>query len=1182
MHYLINSINAGEMSPQMDVRVDNEKYNAGARVLENFIVKPYGGIYKRPGTQFMDTTFGNQVARIEGFSRNQLTNFILEFTPGALRVVLVNDYEGNNDPETVNFSSLRNNVEISSLAVTDNARYRPGYSTSFLGAGLSGWEAGQSVLSGTGTHRDGQLFVANVDIASTSFVDCPLSGAAWTDYWTPVYYKPNDVININVSIDGQVYDFAYKCLQTNNIAISAAMQYSAGTSSTYAETTAVMTPFSAYWEPLPYSELITTTNNIPIVFNTPYAESELFELQVESINDVVLITHKNHRPRKLSRIYNGFWTFEPIEFEFAPALDVDISTNVVQIQYNFDEWVPNKQYFIGDRAVVTTAAYSTLSAISATGLFTCTTLHTSVSTSNSQFGKPGSTTGAWQNNWNQGSNNAKFNNWAANVSYVKGQTIFYGKSLYQCILAHTSDANTFFTTVKKAQKTFGLTTPTKGKLWTKYWRRVGATTDLVDIKYKLASEQDIFTPTSVGETWQIRVPVANYFRRLELASTAATQTLEPSDEIFLQGPILVSSRWDTGYAPVGTYYLEESVDGVTWTEIQVFVVESEKDNNISFTYEAPTKGAWYRLSGQRNGDSVATARARSLLLEPANSILTVPFLITDYVDANDVLGKPTFNNNQIMPEEAVGISTSYYKRPAFSASTGYPASVALHESRLWFGGVETQPARVWGSQKDDFYNFLLGVNATDAIDLTLAAKMTNRIKWMKSFNRQLVVATDGEIYTIDAGESDAAISPTTVRGRVRLYNGGCAIPGSVTTDSLLYFQNGNKRLREFAYNFQTDSFVAPDLTVLAEHINGTGFKQMALMQNPEPVLWSINYSGELVGLSYDRAQNVTAWHRHTTGGPRISAYAPSDEFVSVATVYGQQFRTATYEDQVWMVVKRVTGGTAQTYYNLERFNPNVMHYIYGGLIGDDAVVGGDQAGELRYGYLDSSTYSFDRDVISGETVYDFTPSVFDPNNTTNERNESLRDRLVAAVYSDGESLSSSVVYPSSGTVYKIKVPSVDSKTALAIGIPVYSLFIPARFDVKLDNGTSMGRKHRINRVQFKPWRTVGGKFCLLDSFKSTLSAGMNLATLPTLDTPASNIVYQDFNFNVTADKQLQKSGVWSNIFSTRPWLQTYSGSTADVAINMNWTDNPLFAVIHYDAAPFNLLGMVWKLEVQGN
>ncbi len=51
----IVSLNAGELSPQTDMRSDVDKYSKGCRTLENFIPRIYGPVERRPGTKFIKT-----------------------------------------------------------------------------------------------------------------------------------------------------------------------------------------------------------------------------------------------------------------------------------------------------------------------------------------------------------------------------------------------------------------------------------------------------------------------------------------------------------------------------------------------------------------------------------------------------------------------------------------------------------------------------------------------------------------------------------------------------------------------------------------------------------------------------------------------------------------------------------------------------------------------------------------------------------------------------------------------------------------------------------------------------------------------------------------------------------------------------------------------------------------------
>ena len=79
-------MNGGIMTPIMDGRTDSEKCGTGFRVLENFLPRSYGGIFKRPGTKFGAS--GSDVTgciRTIGINRAVGTNFILAFHSGFSR-----------------------------------------------------------------------------------------------------------------------------------------------------------------------------------------------------------------------------------------------------------------------------------------------------------------------------------------------------------------------------------------------------------------------------------------------------------------------------------------------------------------------------------------------------------------------------------------------------------------------------------------------------------------------------------------------------------------------------------------------------------------------------------------------------------------------------------------------------------------------------------------------------------------------------------------------------------------------------------------------------------------------------------------------------------------------------------------------------------------------------------------
>lgn len=90
---LINSFNAGEMSPYLIGRVDLDKYGSGCQRMENFRALPYGGAVLRPGTEFINTVTGPH--RLKEFIYSTTTSYILAFGDENLRIFQNGAYIGS-------------------------------------------------------------------------------------------------------------------------------------------------------------------------------------------------------------------------------------------------------------------------------------------------------------------------------------------------------------------------------------------------------------------------------------------------------------------------------------------------------------------------------------------------------------------------------------------------------------------------------------------------------------------------------------------------------------------------------------------------------------------------------------------------------------------------------------------------------------------------------------------------------------------------------------------------------------------------------------------------------------------------------------------------------------------------------------------------------------------------------
>lgn len=80
------SFAGGELTPSLYGRTDLQKYDVGAATLQNAIVLRYGGVTRRAGFKHISGTKANARARLIPFSYNAEQNYILEFTPGKVRI----------------------------------------------------------------------------------------------------------------------------------------------------------------------------------------------------------------------------------------------------------------------------------------------------------------------------------------------------------------------------------------------------------------------------------------------------------------------------------------------------------------------------------------------------------------------------------------------------------------------------------------------------------------------------------------------------------------------------------------------------------------------------------------------------------------------------------------------------------------------------------------------------------------------------------------------------------------------------------------------------------------------------------------------------------------------------------------------------------------------------------------
>ena len=303
---------------------------------------------------------------------------------------------------------------------------------------------------------------------------------------------------------------------------------------------------------------------------------------------------------------------------------------------------------------------------------------------------------------------------------------------------------------------------------------------------------------------------------------------------------------------------------------------------------------------------------------------------------------------------------------------------------------------------------------------TIASNQVNAIQYLKAV-RTLVVGTSGGEFTVSADGTDASITPTNVTIKRQSSFGSAGVDAIPAGNAVLFLQKAKRKIRELAYNFDSDGYVAPDLTILNDTVTKSGVNQMIFQQEPDSIIWCVRDDGVLAGLTYQRSENVVAWHRHIFGGVFGSGIAVCE---SAASISGE-----LTEDEFWVVVKRTINGATRRFVEIL----NVFDF--------------DQTDNTSFNFLDSQlSYSGSAastisglDHLEGQTV---------------------------SILADGATHPDKTV--SSGSV------TLDrSALNVKVGLAYTSLLQTMRLNAGSQNGTSQGKTKRIYDITVRMFETIG-------------------------------------------------------------------------------------------------------------
>jgi hypothetical protein len=266
------------------------------------------------------------------------------------------------------------------------------------------------------------------------------------------------------------------------------------------------------------------------------------------------------------------------------------------------------------------------------------------------------------------------------------------------------------------------------------------------------------------------------------------------------------------------------------------------------------------------------------------------------------------------PAAITSVATSFWRLGVWGTANGYPSCCTFNQDRLLWAACTGYPNRVDGSNTSDYENMAptqvdgLVVDSS-ALSFTLNSNNVNAINWLLSDEWGLLAGTATAEWVIAASNQQTAVTPTNIATKQTSKYGTSSVPPVKMGKATLFVQRAKRKIREMSYQFTLGTFQAPDISLVGEHLTKSGVKQMAAVFAPQPVLWIVRNDGVLVGMSYDRDQEICGWHQHQLGGYSDAAQTLPPVVESLAVIPSPD----TSRDEVWLVVQRYVNGAVTRY-----------------------------------------------------------------------------------------------------------------------------------------------------------------------------------------------------------------------------------------------------------------------------
>lgn len=377
------------------------------------------------------------------------------------------------------------------------------------------------------------------------------------------------------------------------------------------------------------------------------------------------------------------------------------------------------------------------------------------------------------------------------------------------------------------------------------------------------------------------------------------------------------------------------------------------------------------------------------------------------------VAQATVETDMRLPADVVATGTYRWHKAAWSPGEGWPTSVGFFQERLVFGKLNA----IDMSTINDFEN----LSPTDksgtvtfdaAVRFVISDPKVDAMLWIAPSLDVALIGTSGAEYSFGSQTTSEPFGPDNVACLPQSAHGSVPfLQPERIDDAVLFASRGGRRLYEMtAAESGIGRYQSRELSVLADHLLTDSVFEAAYCENPHGSYWMITETGALIGMTYEKAQDVVAWHHHPLGGVDVFV----ESICAIPSVDG------TY-DELWLQVARtINGGTVRSIEYLSQPWDDVAE-MADACFTDNSVI---------YDYPDDDTQVVAAIHLEGETVH---------------------------ILADGMDVGTQIVTGGQITL-------ATAATKVCVGLPYRSRAETLTPDPGSEVGSSMGKRQRVVRA----------------------------------------------------------------------------------------------------------------------